>query len=224
MDYICRIHIVSWLAEAHGDGKLDPWLFLDLKIKPSKSQHVAFRTPVRCAVRAYVRQTDEWNFDRIPEIMDGKNVADFVDPDIDKKLAMLEEEEEQLEVSLVDLEVRRALSVKTVEVNERFNNLRRSSVSFESKDLRTFKWDFLHPRCEDVQRKHACLLVLNFTLTLSVVSLSLSWCQAEAEANREYESDVDEDERALATAIRERAAVVKKQVGTVDQMRARLRS
>lgn len=36
--------------------------------------------------------------DRIPEIMDGKNVADFVDEDIDRKLALLEQEEDQLQV------------------------------------------------------------------------------------------------------------------------------
>lgn len=36
--------------------------------------------------------------DRIPEIMDGKNVADFVDQDIDAKLALLEQEEDQLQV------------------------------------------------------------------------------------------------------------------------------
>lgn len=36
--------------------------------------------------------------DRIPEIMDGKNVADYVDEDIDRKLALLEQEEDQLQV------------------------------------------------------------------------------------------------------------------------------
>ena len=36
--------------------------------------------------------------DRIPEIMDGKNVADYVDEDIDAKLALLEKEEDQLQV------------------------------------------------------------------------------------------------------------------------------
>ncbi len=36
--------------------------------------------------------------DRIPEIMDGKNVADYVDQDIDAKLALLEQEEDQLQV------------------------------------------------------------------------------------------------------------------------------
>ena len=39
----------------------------------------------------------EWKYDAIPEIFDGKNVADFVDPDIEAKLAALEEEEERLE-------------------------------------------------------------------------------------------------------------------------------
>lgn len=36
--------------------------------------------------------------DRIPEIMDGKNVADYVDTAIDAKLALLEQEEDQLQV------------------------------------------------------------------------------------------------------------------------------
>lgn len=39
----------------------------------------------------------EWKYDKIPEIMNGMNVADYVDPDIDAKLAVLEKEEERLE-------------------------------------------------------------------------------------------------------------------------------
>ena len=38
-----------------------------------------------------------WNYDKVPEIWNGKNVADFVDPDIEDKLAQLEAEEERLE-------------------------------------------------------------------------------------------------------------------------------
>ncbi len=40
---------------------------------------------------------DEWRFDAIPEIMDGKNVADFIDPDIEARLDELEREEAELE-------------------------------------------------------------------------------------------------------------------------------
>ena len=39
---------------------------------------------------------DEWKYDAIPEIMDGKNVADFIDPQIQEKLDALEREEERL--------------------------------------------------------------------------------------------------------------------------------
>lgn len=39
----------------------------------------------------------EWKMDIIPEIMDGKNVADFIDPDIAEKLEALEREEEKLQ-------------------------------------------------------------------------------------------------------------------------------
>ena len=39
----------------------------------------------------------EWKMDRIPEIMDGKNIADFIDPDIAEKLEALEREEDKLQ-------------------------------------------------------------------------------------------------------------------------------
>lgn len=45
----------------------------------------------------YLLANPEWKHDRIPEIFDGKNVYDFVDPDIEAKLQALEEEEEKLE-------------------------------------------------------------------------------------------------------------------------------
>ncbi|KZV89387.1 GTP binding protein 4 [Exidia glandulosa HHB12029] len=45
----------------------------------------------------YFLGNDEWKYDVIPEIMDGKNVADFIDPDIMERLEALEREEEKLE-------------------------------------------------------------------------------------------------------------------------------
>lgn len=42
-------------------------------------------------------ENPDWKYDKIPEIFDGKNVYDFVDPDIEAKLQALEEEEEKLE-------------------------------------------------------------------------------------------------------------------------------
>ncbi|KAI0266675.1 GTP binding protein 4 [Gloeopeniophorella convolvens] len=45
----------------------------------------------------YLLANDEWKGDIIPEIMDGKNIADFIDPDIAEKLEALEREEEQLQ-------------------------------------------------------------------------------------------------------------------------------
>ncbi|KAI1107016.1 nucleolar GTP-binding protein [Jackrogersella minutella] len=45
----------------------------------------------------YILDNPEWKHDRIPEIFDGKNVYDYVDPDIEAKLQALEEEEERLE-------------------------------------------------------------------------------------------------------------------------------
>ncbi|KAI2636902.1 nucleolar GTP-binding protein [Hypomontagnella submonticulosa] len=45
----------------------------------------------------YILDNPEWKHDKIPEIFDGKNVYDYIDPDIDAKLQALEEEEERLE-------------------------------------------------------------------------------------------------------------------------------
>lgn len=45
----------------------------------------------------YLLENDDWKHDRVPEVLNGKNVADFIDPDIEAKLAALEEEEEKLE-------------------------------------------------------------------------------------------------------------------------------
>jgi nucleolar GTP-binding protein len=48
-------------------------------------------------------QNQEWATDIVPEIMDGKNIADFIDPDIMERLKELEREEELLE-SRVEME------------------------------------------------------------------------------------------------------------------------
>ncbi|CAH7674469.1 nucleolar GTP-binding protein 1 [Phakopsora pachyrhizi] len=47
--------------------------------------------------KSYLLSNDEWKNDTIPEIINGKNIADFVDPDIFTKLEELEAEEERLE-------------------------------------------------------------------------------------------------------------------------------
>lgn len=39
---------------------------------------------------------DEWKYDIVPEIFEGKNIADFVDADIESRLWELEREEEML--------------------------------------------------------------------------------------------------------------------------------
>lgn len=46
---------------------------------------------------SYKLDDNEWKYDRVPEVFEGKNVYDFIDPDIEAKLAALEEEEEKLE-------------------------------------------------------------------------------------------------------------------------------
>ena len=44
--------------------------------------------------KRYLLEDAGWRRDIVPEIMDGHNIADFVDPDIDAKLEALEREED----------------------------------------------------------------------------------------------------------------------------------
>jgi nucleolar GTP-binding protein len=43
----------------------------------------------------YTLENDEWKYDKIPEIMDGLNISDYIDPDLIEKLEALEREEEE---------------------------------------------------------------------------------------------------------------------------------
>jgi len=47
--------------------------------------------------KKYLLENPEWKYDVIPEIWEGKNVADFIDTDIQEQLDELEREEEKLE-------------------------------------------------------------------------------------------------------------------------------
>lgn len=44
----------------------------------------------------FLLENQDWKYDIIPEFMDGKNIADFIDPEIEEKLRLLEEEEDAL--------------------------------------------------------------------------------------------------------------------------------
>ena len=47
--------------------------------------------------KTYLLEDDSWKYDIMPEILDGHNVMDFVDPEVEERLAQLEAEEEVLE-------------------------------------------------------------------------------------------------------------------------------
>ena len=41
-------------------------------------------------------EKEEWRYDKFPEFYNGSNVLDFYDPDIEQKLKLLEDEEDEL--------------------------------------------------------------------------------------------------------------------------------
>lgn len=44
----------------------------------------------------YILENEDWRYDKWPEFFQGKNVADFYDPEIEAKLNALEEEEDKI--------------------------------------------------------------------------------------------------------------------------------
>jgi nucleolar GTP-binding protein len=43
----------------------------------------------------FILENDEWKYDKVPEVIDGKNIWDYVDPDIERKLLELEREQDE---------------------------------------------------------------------------------------------------------------------------------
>jgi len=53
--------------------------------------------------KRYMLKNEDWKYDVVPEFMDGKNIADFVDADILQRLDALEkEEEERMKIASID--------------------------------------------------------------------------------------------------------------------------
>jgi nucleolar GTP-binding protein len=66
----------------------------------------------------FMLANDEWKFDNIPEIMNGMNVFDYIDPDILVKLRQLEkEEEERLETETNEMEEEQPFRLTEDEIN-----------------------------------------------------------------------------------------------------------
>jgi len=67
----------------------------------------------------YMLESDDWKFDAIPEIIDGKNIADYVDPDILQRLDELErEEDERLKVLQAEMDLEEEVEELTPEDKE----------------------------------------------------------------------------------------------------------
>jgi len=114
----------------------------------------------------FLLEDPEWKYDVIPEIMDGKNVADFIDADIERKLMELEKEEEMLllgrNITEMDAEnpdeeellrIQKGINVKKTElkIEHRLNrNKRAFSRNVELKDME----DVLNKTGKDVSAVH----------------------------------------------------------------------
>lgn len=104
----------------------------------------------------YLLDDDEWKNDIMPEVLDGKNVYDFLDPSIAAKLQALEEEEERLEQegfydSDSDVE-----DEETADVREKAQWIRdkQKKMIFEARNRKALKNRAVMPR-DSIKRSYA---------------------------------------------------------------------
>lgn len=93
----------------------------------------------------YDLASDDWKFDKIPEIIDGKNIADFVDPDILLRLDILEKEEDQLMAELdaakmgdeeeSDLESEEEAAVEAIRARKKIIKTRKLATQTQNKPM-----------------------------------------------------------------------------------------
>lgn len=101
----------------------------------------------------FILDKSEWKYDFVPEIMDGKNIADFVDPEILQKLEQLEKEEEMMDNILENQDEMED------EVDEEFEDAlgevkgKRSILRLEHKMNRNKRSFTKNKREEDLQRE-----------------------------------------------------------------------
>jgi nucleolar GTP-binding protein len=97
----------------------------------------------------FILDNEEWKYDKVPELIDGKNIWDYVDPDIEQKLQELEREQdeflgldEELIIDAEELEENAALDQvkKTIPMIKLDSKLKRNvRVKKHAADLSSIK-------------------------------------------------------------------------------------
>ncbi|KTW25589.1 hypothetical protein T552_03450 [Pneumocystis carinii B80] len=147
----------------------------------------------------YILENPEWKLDIVPELFNGKNIYDFIDPNIETKLAELEQEEKKLEQEGFydsDEEIEDEEDTKILEkakfLKERNDSIRRKakskkalnnrailprtiglkSVSEMSKHLRSIGLDtsFIHERLNSQSKETSSSKQLNEDIEMKNVS------------------------------------------------------
>jgi len=109
-DLLARIHVARPLAGSHSETHIPEAVLngtykkydrtdpdrrkLEREIEDENGGPGVYSVDLK---KWYDLTDKDWNHDKVPEFFNGRNVADYVDPDIEDRLAALEAEEERLE-------------------------------------------------------------------------------------------------------------------------------
>eukprot|EP00834_Sanchytrium_tribonematis_P004182 NODE_191_length_13422_cov_1.451025.p4 type:complete len:575 gc:universal NODE_191_length_13422_cov_1.451025:8969-10693(+) len=97
--------------------------------------------------KKYILENEDWKYDPIPEIMDGRNVADFFDSDIQEKLLALEKEEDALlQSGQYNLSLRNPVAKQLKQIAAIVSERRIVAAQMHKINRKTFKADKLKPK------------------------------------------------------------------------------
>jgi nucleolar GTP-binding protein len=95
----------------------------------------------------YLLDNEAWKYDPIPEIMDGRNVADFVDEDIMQKLIALEKEEEAMMGNGdYNISLKNPVATKLKSIAHSVSDRRIIAAQLRKLNRKTFKANKLKPK------------------------------------------------------------------------------
>ncbi|KAF8822149.1 putative nucleolar GTP-binding protein 1 [Cardiosporidium cionae] len=123
----------------------------------------------------HMLSSDNWKYDVIPEMFNGKNIADFIDPDIERKLQELEKEEELLMMMTHEDENLDDKAWLMAQQTLRKIHLKANQIKFDNKIRRTRSGPILpHKGIKKAQKFHRLVSKISQSVTANETSSMFS--------------------------------------------------
>jgi nucleolar GTP-binding protein len=157
--------------------------------------------------KTYDLADPDWRHDKVPEFFNGKNIVDFVDPDIEEKLAALEAEEERLQEEGFYDESESMEDEEDAEIRMKANLIRNKTTLMknEARMKKSLKNKAQIPRAKKSRTlgqmdKHFTSIGLDASATTDRARAQIRNARPASVAGNDDQMDVDDHSRAARAA------------------------